>query len=1229
MRRLSLAALTFSILWNSIITNAFTTLSSTSKRRPMATSWSNKLVLLSSSLSEETSISASTRTTEPMLFNNYHDDEDKKFEIYCETGQNDLAYMAWKEWMAWAPQDVNLIQNRSLSLIQCLSDQVMPKVSSSSTTASSSSSSTASNITAIASTIVATERAMEVVDMLWKLHQLNYHAFVVQNKADDDEDTASVDDGKKVLVPTPTKDVYGTVISMLAHVGRYDQARSFLQQLEELWYRNNQINSNNNIDGNGQNRQLDLVKPTVSLYNMLLEEIANGQLDDPTAFDNAADIAGSIVNHMESLKDEDVTPTTETYNHLLRACLRPLKQAFKQSTKQKLKQIQGQNLQDDNWLSGVQKADQTLAWMYENSQVQQLQGSTAGTVVPNEESFEMIINAWTTVAAAATTSASTISGATTPGDGLSDATARAELWLNRLEERYVPSAKLITAVIASCCEQVRATKGLANKEAEKGVNVDAAATSSATFKTLSHQRQQAERAQRLLLRMETLYQAGANEELKPSSSLYERVADAWVECGDENQAQFVLQRQVQATAPEIENEGKSSTTASDSVSGPSFNDMELSSVDLLPKDSTASVSSQVAPSRLTSEREIVEALTSEFRLRNSWLQQQKKVLSNEDDPTFKLTQPVTTKILNMIIKELADTQQVTAGQRSEDLLYFMLEQCLKRGNKNVQPDIVTFNSVILAWSKSSHPDSAIRAEGILKRLGDLHNKGFLLDVQPDVVSYNSIIHSYAKSRHRGAATNAERLFKELTSLLRSTKDSRYKPDLITYSSLLNAFANTGRADRAEEILLRMQKRYKSNPRSNPCPDTSCFNQVLYAHARSKRSDAGKRAEMLLRLMDDMPSERASDKIQPDTQSYNIALFAWSNSGNRDAPYRAQMLFETMKEDNLTDVLSYTTLIAAWCKLGGEQGLEVAKRLINEAISEESTIDVNGQFISNVLYSIAMTGGAEMPLLAEEIVKLAKKSNIDVESIEVYNALLNCWAKSGSRHVTSRVMEILNDLEERSRNSNSVMGPNEATYTIVLDALAKSRNSESILMAEKVMEKIEKSSTVEPNVHTYTAMIQNYARSKVRYKAPKAYAILSRMKRGSPQSQPNTLSYNAVLNTCEFTLTADIKEAEETFRVACATFDEMRSRKVKLSHVTYGSFLGVIANHMPKSDVRTDLVELVFKRCVQEGKVSPLVLKKLKRATVSSSLYEDLLEGYSADDLPTDWTCNVHDSRWQS
>lgn len=104
----------------------------------------------------------------------------------------------------------------------------------------------------------------------------------------------------------------------------------------------------------------------------------------------------------------------------------------------------------------------------------------------------------------------------------------------------------------------------------------------------------------------------------------------------------------------------------------------------------------------------------------------------------------------------------------------------------------------------------------------------------------------------------------------------------------------------------------------------------------------------------------------------------------------------------------------------------------------------------------------------------------------------------------------------------------------------------------------------PTVQSYTALIMNYARSRLLDKGVKAANVLTRMKQAG--IRPNLISYNAVLNACEHTDSSDRTAAEEGLKAACLTFDELRSSSVKANHVTYGSFLGTIGdeNKLPAS-----------------------------------------------------------------
>ena len=612
------------------------------------------------------------------------------------------------------------------------------------------------------------------------------------------------------------------------------------------------------------------------------------------------------------------------------------------------------------------------------------------------------------------------------------------------------------------------------------------------------------------------------------------------------------------------------------------------------------------------------------------------LLDELDQDVGSIDNPTGTTVnFNVMLSYLAKSGEIWAGQRAEDVLNYMLELNLKRGNAAARPDIITFNRVMAAWAKSSHPEAGDKAVATLAKLDELHKMGFLEDVQADRVTYNTIMNAYAKSETANSAGMAENFFHELEGRYAATGDDRFQPDIISYTTLLNAHARSaapGSAKRAEDILLQMIKVYQSDD-SNVKPNTVCFNEVLYAWAKSQDPGALQRAEMLLTLMEDM-HEAGNDDVAPNTRSYNIVLLAAGSGPKQDSAIRAQLFFDRMKESAriVPDAVSFNTIIEAYAKNGDEDTLDSISNLVDEAYEAEGVV-LNSNFFSGVISSLSRVGLRGATLTAERIVQEIKTRNIDGEintkmDTNIYNALINCWAKSGESEAPVRAEEILKLMEDESSKGNKKVKPDVQTYTSVIECWSKSTEPDAADRAESMLTRMVEEGHVLPSVHTYTTVIRALARSPHPDKAVRAQSILQRMKDDyriakNPGAQPTIVAYNALMNACEFTF-GDIHNVEQAFKVACLAFDEMRQAPdLKLDHVTYGSFLGVINELVPKSDLRNEMIQLVFKRCCTDGQLGSLTLKKLKESA-GPALYRDCLNGIREDNFPASWSCNVNE-----
>ena len=232
---------------------------------------------------------------------------------------------------------------------------------------------------------------------------------------------------------------------------------------------------------------------------------------------------------------------------------------------------------------------------------------------------------------------------------------------------------------------------------------------------------------------------------------------------------------------------------------------------------------------------------------------------------------------------------------------------------------------------------------------------------------------------------------------------------------------------------------------------------------------------------------------------------------------------------------------------------------------------------------------------------------------------------------NRCEEILSRMESMYRTGIERVKPNYRSYTCVIDAYARSREPDASKRAEKILSRMESiynsgHLSVRPNVVTYTAVINCIARSKESRKAFKAMNVLQRMEEqyrlGNESARPNVLAYNNVLNSAAYTF-GDNEEKEEAFKIACIIFDEIRtSDYLRLTHITYGTFLAACGRLMPKGDMRNKLIEATFRRCCHDGLVSDMVVRQCKKST-NKEMYLRLMSSVKEESqLPRQWTRNV-------
>jgi len=257
----------------------------------------------------------------------------------------------------------------------------------------------------------------------------------------------------------------------------------------------------------------------------------------------------------------------------------------------------------------------------------------------------------------------------------------------------------------------------------------------------------------------------------------------------------------------------------------------------------------------------------------------------------------------------------------------------------VKPNVVAFNTVIDAWSRSYHPDAGNRGEALLRRMEEeIQNSPFCTDsddddeensLEPDVITYNSVMNAWINSGHMNAAKKAEFILQKMIRTS-SKKGNAVQPNTVSYNTAINAWSKSRFLDapfRAEQILLHMIETYNRQRREAAVtvnPDAVSFGSVMNTWAKSSEPNKAERTRDILTRMTEMhksylettgtttttttttrsdkSSSSFSSPCKPNIICYNTVLNACAFSAKETEPIRRKALsiavstFQEMKQN---------------------------------------------------------------------------------------------------------------------------------------------------------------------------------------------------------------------------------------------------------------------------------------------------------------------------------------------
>eukprot|EP00554_Chaetoceros_debilis_P002799 CAMPEP_0194089756 /NCGR_PEP_ID=MMETSP0149-20130528/36111_1 /TAXON_ID=122233 /ORGANISM="Chaetoceros debilis, Strain MM31A-1" /LENGTH=808 /DNA_ID=CAMNT_0038773811 /DNA_START=384 /DNA_END=2811 /DNA_ORIENTATION=+ len=144
---------------------------------------------------------------------------------------------------------------------------------------------------------------------------------------------------------------------------------------------------------------------------------------------------------------------------------------------------------------------------------------------------------------------------------------------------------------------------------------------------------------------------------------------------------------------------------------------------------------------------------------------------------------------NIVVYNALLNKYSTCGDevlRCQDLLQYM-EECYNSGTKKMKPTIISYNTVLKAYSHA-RGEFTKDANELLSRLETMYKSGES-DVAPDVISYTTVISSYSRSDCPQKAREAKNVLdRMINSYNHGNKAAR--PSIYSFNSCLNACAYT-------------------------------------------------------------------------------------------------------------------------------------------------------------------------------------------------------------------------------------------------------------------------------------------------------------------------------------------------------------------------------------------------------------------------------------------------------
>ena len=384
-----------------------------------------------------------------------------------------------------------------------------------------------------------------------------------------------------------------------------------------------------------------------------------------------------------------------------------------------------------------------------------------------------------------------------------------------------------------------------------------------------------------------------------------------------------------------------------------------------------------------------------------------------------------------------------------------------------------------------------KAKDALDIMSDMFERGLTSTVEPDCRCYNTVIDGYVQA---GYLQEAQDLLDDMERLADECDKNASAPSDYTYMMVTQAWADdvsndvSGKsADQAERLMRRIQERGFE-------PNVKVWSIVLEGWCKRARTvrTALKRAESLLTEMEDAmagdPDSAAAPP--PNIVTYTSYIGGLARSKDRCLARKADATLARMERAGVQpDVVAYTSVINCWAKAINRREREMAASRALRILDEMERRFARGDYQSKpnlISYATAIR---------------AVGNSLDRNAAQLAEGVLN------------RLYELHRSAPKRYGN----LKPTTAIYNAVINALSRAPGNRVMYArkAEKYLDKMfEWGKDVQPDVHTYAAVLRSWSMSGAQNAAENAQRVLDKLatmyKEGKTSVRPNYVCYTTVM-----------------------------------------------------------------------------------------------------------------------